>query len=92
MYNILTDRLHSVDPSDGLGVPDTMWLERKTKEVKAEMEALEGQLKQYKNNLIKESIRVWPIVRVTRQVTDMRRWAMTTWDNSTQASAIITRQ
>ncbi|KAK8249838.1 COP9 signalosome-like protein complex subunit 1 [Phyllosticta capitalensis] len=58
MYNILTDRLHSVDPSDGLGVPDTMWLERKTKEVKAEMEALEGQLKQYKNNLIKESIRM----------------------------------
>ncbi|KAK8160739.1 26S proteasome subunit RPN7-domain-containing protein [Phyllosticta citrichinensis] len=58
VYNTITDRLHTIDPDDPLGVPDTAWLERKTKEVKAEMESLEQQLKQYKNNLIKESIRM----------------------------------
>lgn len=57
-YSLLTDRLHQIVQDDPLGIPDVQWCERKTKEVKAELESLEQQLKQYKNNLIKESIRV----------------------------------
>lgn len=57
-YTLLTDRLHSVAPEDPLGIPDVQWCERKAKEVKVELESLEQQLKQYKNNLIKESIRM----------------------------------
>lgn len=60
LYTVLTDRLHQIIPDDPLGVPDVQWCERKAKEVKAELESLEQQLKQYKNNLIKESIRVGP--------------------------------
>lgn len=59
-YTHITDRLHQIAPDDPLGVPDVQWCERKTKEVKSELESLEQQLKQYKNNLIKESIRVSP--------------------------------
>ncbi|EOD43046.1 hypothetical protein GTA08_BOTSDO10042 [Neofusicoccum parvum] len=58
LYTVLTDRLHQIIPDDPLGVPDVQWCERKAKEVKAELESLEQQLKQYKNNLIKESIRM----------------------------------
>ncbi|KAL0264633.1 hypothetical protein SLS55_000583 [Diplodia seriata] len=57
-YTLVTDKLHQIDPNDPLGVPDVQWCERKTKEVKSELESLEQQLKQYKNNLIKESIRM----------------------------------
>lgn len=37
---------------------DTDWMERAAKQVAAETERLEIELKGYKNNLIKESIRV----------------------------------
>lgn len=38
---------------------DIDWVERMHKVVKAETDRLEHELKGYKNNLIKESIRVW---------------------------------
>ncbi|KAF2142019.1 uncharacterized protein K452DRAFT_227580 [Aplosporella prunicola CBS 121167] len=58
LYTHVTERLHAISPDDPLGIPDIEWCERKTKEVKAESENLEHQLKGYKNNLIKESIRM----------------------------------
>jgi hypothetical protein len=45
-------------PIDALAQLDTAWIENKTKKVKAETDRLEHELKTYKNNLIKESIRV----------------------------------
>lgn len=43
---------------DTLGTVDTDWVESKQRQVAAETERLELELKGYKNNLIKESIRV----------------------------------
>lgn len=40
------------------GIPDQAWTERKEKQNKVESSRLEAELKGYKNNLIKESIRV----------------------------------
>lgn len=45
-------------PDDPEGVPDLGWADSKSKQLRAEGEKLEQQLKGYKNNLIKESIRV----------------------------------
>lgn len=39
-------------------VPDTAWVDKTTRQVKIESERLEAELRGYKNNLIKESIRV----------------------------------
>ncbi|KAF2089275.1 COP9 signalosome-like protein complex subunit 1 [Saccharata proteae CBS 121410] len=58
LYQEAVERLHSINPDESMAVLDTAWCDRKTKEIKAEQENLESQLKGYKNNLIKESIRM----------------------------------
>jgi COP9 signalosome complex subunit 1 len=45
-------------PNDRSAQLDTDWMENRAKKVKAETDRLEHELKTYKNNLIKESIRV----------------------------------
>ena len=45
-------------PTDGDAAPDVEWVERTRKRVKVETDKMETELKGYKNNLIKESIRV----------------------------------
>jgi COP9 signalosome complex subunit 1 len=45
-------------PNDPMAQLDATWIENKTKKVKAETDRMEHELKTYKNNLIKESIRV----------------------------------
>lgn len=47
-------------PGERDGVLDQAWVERKDKQNKAESNRLETELKGYKNNLIRESIRVRP--------------------------------
>lgn len=47
-----------VGAGDRDGILDQAWIERKEKQNKAESNRLEAELKGYKNNLIKESIRV----------------------------------
>jgi COP9 signalosome complex subunit 1 len=54
-------------PGDPDGVIDRSWVERKEKQNKAESSRLEAELKGYKNNLIKESIRVRPHLDLARQ-------------------------
>lgn len=54
-------------PGDQDGVIDRSWVERKEKQNKAESSRLEAELKGYKNNLIKESIRVRPHLPPARQ-------------------------
>lgn len=50
--------LAEVAPNESEAVLDTEWVDRTQKLVKAETDRLEHELKGYKNNLIKESIRV----------------------------------
>lgn len=47
-----------VAPGDSDAAIDQEWVDRTLKTVKADTERLEHELKGYKNNLIKESIRV----------------------------------
>ena len=57
-YLALTGLLHEIDSTDESSIPDIDWVERKKKENQRESERLEHELRGYKNNLIKESIRV----------------------------------
>jgi len=47
-----------VAPQDPLTIKDQDWIESTSRQVRAETTRLENELKGYKNNLIKESIRV----------------------------------
>ena len=69
-YSKATTLLYEISPKDPQATPDTGWVEKRNKENKRETERLEQELKGYKNNLIKESIRVRPsIMVVERQLT-----------------------
>jgi COP9 signalosome complex subunit 1 len=57
-YLKLTEDFNEVSPNDPMAMTDMGWVEQKNREVKAEQEKLEHELKSYKNNLIKESIRM----------------------------------
>ena len=50
--------LQEVAPQDPDALPDHVWVDRTKKQVKTETDRMEVELKGYKNNLIKESIRV----------------------------------
>jgi COP9 signalosome complex subunit 1 len=52
------EEFSSIAPQDAAALMDTAWAERKTRETQQEQDRLEHELKSYKNNLIKESIRV----------------------------------
>lgn len=51
----LRRHLRPLDPEGSL---DREWMEKKQRQMKAETDRLERELKGYKNNMIKESIRV----------------------------------
>jgi hypothetical protein len=57
-YERAVDALMEFAPNEPEAVLDPDWVERTQKAIKAEMDRLEHELKGYKNNLIKESIRV----------------------------------
>jgi len=50
--------LQEVAPQDPDASPDHLWMDKTKKQVKSETDRMELELKGYKNNLIKESIRV----------------------------------
>lgn len=58
LYQSIMDELRTIDPTDPAAVCDDQWAERTEKANKAELSRLESELKGYKNNLVKESIRV----------------------------------
>ena len=62
-YEDAVGMLHEIAPEEPDGVPDLGWMDRTSKQVKAETDRLELELKGYKNNLIKESIRVSYAIR-----------------------------
>jgi COP9 signalosome complex subunit 1 len=50
--------LYEINPSEPGAVLDTAWVDRTNQRVKADTMRLDAELRGYKNNLIKESIRV----------------------------------
>lgn len=58
LYLDLVDEFAQIAPDDPAALTDTTWATEKTKKVEVEKEKLEHELKSYKNNMIKESIRV----------------------------------
>lgn len=57
-YQAICDELRSLAPTDSDGNANRQWIDRTKKANTAELIRLEGELKAYKNNLVKESIRV----------------------------------
>ncbi|OCK82924.1 PCI-domain-containing protein [Lepidopterella palustris CBS 459.81] len=57
-YMKIVETLHEVLPDDPMGIPDLGWVDQTNRWVKQENDRLEHELKAYKNNLIKESIRM----------------------------------
>lgn len=57
-YENAVAAIHWIAPDDPEANPDLGWIDRMTKQTKGETDRLELELKGYKNNLIKESIRV----------------------------------
>jgi COP9 signalosome complex subunit 1 len=58
LYQETVDQLRLVDSNSEESVLDRPWAENATRSTKITTEKLEAELKNYKNNLIKESIRV----------------------------------
>ena len=58
LYEKIVQTLQSVAPNEQEAVLDKDWVDKTTREVKAETTRMELELKGYKHNLIKESIRV----------------------------------
>lgn len=57
-YEAAVTALQEVVPNDPDARPDAAWIEKTTRQLKAQTDHLELELKGYKNNLIKESTRV----------------------------------
>lgn len=57
-YEAAVTALQEVTPDDPDTRPNAAWIEKTNRQVKAQTDHLELELKGYKNNLIKESIRV----------------------------------
>lgn len=57
-YVKIVELLAAVDPSDSEATLDAEWMEKTTKTNAAELDRINQELRGYKNNLIKESIRV----------------------------------
>ena len=58
LYELTTNALYDILPNDPDAILDIAWVDRTNQILKAESTRLELELKGYKNNLIKESIRV----------------------------------
>lgn len=57
-YEAAVTALQEVVPNDPDARPDTVWIEKTSRQLKVQTDHLESELKGYKNNLIKESTRV----------------------------------
>ena len=65
LYSSLVDEFAKLLPDDPLAQKDAEWIQNQRRKAKTQTDRLEHELRQYRNNLIKESIRVrikvpWP--------------------------------
>ena len=58
LYEQVMQLFSDIAPNDPASMKDSAWIDRTHIEAAAESQRLEGELRGYKNNLIKESIRV----------------------------------
>ncbi|KAJ6258809.1 hypothetical protein Dda_6863 [Drechslerella dactyloides] len=58
LYRQAVTTLQAYAPNDPDAKPDDDWIERTTRDVRQRTDRLEAELKSYKNNMIKESIRI----------------------------------
>lgn len=58
LYRLTVDQLRQVNPALPESTIDQIWVDQSIRITKTTAEKLEAELKNYKNNLIKESIRV----------------------------------
>jgi len=87
LYQETVEKLQQVLPSSREATPDKAWMEHASRTAKANTEKLEAELKNYKNNLIKESIRVHPHCSLA---SSDDRWAIWTWQNIITVAVIMT--
>lgn len=73
-YTEAVENLRMICPDDRDAVLDTDWMERTKTANRAETQRLEAELKGYKNNLIKESIRV--SVHIQSCATELADWLL----------------
>jgi COP9 signalosome complex subunit 1 len=74
-YELAVEALSQAAPHDVDAVLDQRWVDVTKQIVRAETDKLEHELKGYKNNLIKESIRVGSLRRSdNKEETDLYRW------------------
>ena len=78
-YEYAVSCLREIAPNDPDASPDVAWIESTKAQVKRNTDTLELELKTYKNNLIKESIRVCGPLAPSRiyWLTFHKRWATT---------------
>jgi hypothetical protein len=84
------NHLETIGPQEPEAIRDKAWIEKTEKQNQAETQRLEAELKGYKNNLIKESIRVCLQVefKVSIEMLIINRWATRIWASTTKLSAI----
>lgn len=85
------NHLETIGPQELEAIRDKAWIEKTEKQNQAETQRLEAELKGYKNNLIKESIRVCLLVefKVPIEMLTINRWVTRIWANTTKLSAIF---
>ena len=85
-YEQAVTLLGEAAPEDLDAVPDMSWIEKTRHTNKVNTDKMELELKGYKNNLIKESIRVGSTNAAHRpKLIIMARWATKTWESSARA-------
>ena len=78
-YEYAVSCLREIAPNDPDATADVAWIDSTKTQVKRNTDTLELELKTYKNNLIKESIRVRGSLAISRVywLTFYKRWATT---------------
>jgi len=83
LYQETVEQLRIVDPGSQESILDRSWVENAIRTTKITTEKLEAELKNYKNNLIKESIRVlFPLFFGDAEASNIRRWVIWTLQNT----------
>jgi COP9 signalosome complex subunit 1 len=78
LYLDLQNTLEILAPGEPEAQRDQKWMERTEKQNAGRAQTLEAEVKEYKTNLVKESVRVSFLVYQILGADDRRRWAMKT--------------
>jgi COP9 signalosome complex subunit 1 len=82
LYEKAVRALAEVAPTEPEASLDSAWIQEVQRSVRALTDRLEHELRGYKNNLIKESIRVWAGATDWVTKANLIRWAMRIWETT----------